>query len=126
MKQPLETSALRQPLSDYVKELFDVLSVNQTYIYKTARMSPHTYYRVLRGNEPPGSRDRFLIACLVLIRQSYDDRIINKEEQRDLIRKLRRVGGDTVIVAAKYGLQELTDYLQQAYQRSRNRFKSNN
>lgn len=125
MRKRLEPSALRKPLRDFLEEMFDTMSINNSYIYKTARMSPHTYSRVIKGNEPPGSRDRFLIACIIQIRDSFEDKIISDDEHNTLLEKLRRVGGDTVIVAEKFDTRVLNDFLLQAYKRSCNRFKNN-
>lgn len=124
MSNQLETSVLRMPLRNFLKEMFDTMCINHSYIYKTARMSPHTYSRVLNGDEPPGSRDRFLIACILQIRQSFDEGIISVDEYITLLEQLETVGGDTVYVAETYSTDVLEDYLLEAYKRSCNRFKS--
>ena len=124
MKSKLETPVLREPFREFLDELFDKTSINETYLYKPIHMSPHTFKKVLRGDESPGSRDRVLINCIVQIRSSYEDAIISAKEFRDLMRHLRRVGGDTIIVASKYPTEDLNDFLDRAYHHSCQRFRS--
>ena len=121
----LSTEALHQPLVEFIGKMLDDLCIGACYIYNTAKMSDHTYAKFIRGEGNTSARDRILVACIVLIRDTYKEGIINKKECDQLICGLKQVGGSVVIVADRKSTSDLKAYLKQAYEESIHRFCKN-
>lgn len=118
-KIQLESATLREPLKRFIQHMLKKIEAHEYLVYRTARMGAQTYKNYFLGKESPGTRDRILIACLIIIREES----VSYEQKNTLLNELRELGGDTVIVASRYDNDDLRDFLIRAKQRSINRFR---